>query len=180
MATRALRGDNVNAIRRWLDQEGAPLPRGQQWRRSRPGWGYTSVERILRNPVLAGMTLHNPGQDRGGTAREVLRDPDGSPHIRPELAVITLAQREAMLHLLDNKTHHAAISRSERVTTPRILSDLAWCAHCDRLLNRATAVQRPVMKCPVCAHQISMRMLMPYLVRRLLDERGALPMYALA
>jgi len=180
MARRTLAGANVNATRRWLDQEGAPLPRGIQRRRPGHGWGYTAVENILRNPILAGLTLHNPGQDRGGPAREVLREPDGSPRVRRDLAVITLAEREAMLHLLDNKTHHAAIPRSRRVTTPRTLSGLAWCGPCDRMLHRATAVGRPVLKCPRCAQQIAMSILMPHLTRRLLEDRGALPMYALA
>lgn len=43
MAERALRGQTVYAICRWLDSEAAPLPTASQKRRKRSGWNYAAA-----------------------------------------------------------------------------------------------------------------------------------------
>ena len=57
MARRALGGENVNTIRRWLDREGALLPSGQQWRRRGPGWGRSEPRSIVPDGVRLGAHL---------------------------------------------------------------------------------------------------------------------------
>ena len=64
MARRALRGDTVTMIVRWLDEAEAPFPFGV--RRRADHWWHASVERLLHNPMLAGMIPYKP-------ARQVVR-----------------------------------------------------------------------------------------------------------
>ena len=52
MAERVLRGDTVYSIQTWLNAAGAPATSGSP--AGRP-WGYSSVDILMRNPVLAGM-----------------------------------------------------------------------------------------------------------------------------
>jgi hypothetical protein len=70
MVERASRGDTVYSIVSWLNVAGAPAPKGRQ-----PGrrWGYGIVDRLLQNPVLAGLTSCNPGNTTGGTRGRRLR-----------------------------------------------------------------------------------------------------------
>jgi hypothetical protein len=89
MAVRRLRGDNISSIVR------ASV-------RKRDKWSVSSVTtRLLRNPPLAGVILYDPDSGRRGRMTDVLRQPDGRPVIRKELAVITPTQRTTLIELLD-------------------------------------------------------------------------------
>lgn len=179
MATRALRGNNVHSIARWLDEEGAPLPRGAIRLPTSRRWSYTTVHSLLSNPILAGMILYNPRAGARSATRDVLRDAQGAPLIREDLAVITVEERKELVGRLEKKAHHAAIGRGLRATTSPILAGLVYCGACNRKLpmRRGTAQGRAVMKCPRCTMLISTRLLASYLERRLIAERGPLPMY---
>ena len=76
MAERVLRGDTVYSIQTWLNAAGAPAPRARQ-----PGrpWGYSSVDILMRNPVLAGMFPIHSRNQYGPDGPEVRRDDDGQP-----------------------------------------------------------------------------------------------------
>lgn len=179
----ALRGDTVNAITRWLTDQGAPVP---GVRRARPEagvgvWNRQTVDQLLRNPILAGMTPHNPGRGRSGGRVDpfaVVRDELGLPLVNEELAVVTVDQFTAMQHMLGSRNSPQARKRSEREATSPFLSRVARCDDCDVYLCRGTNQKRPVLYCPACRQTLSRTAFDPYLVRRLLDERGSQPLAA--
>ena len=72
MARRALRGDKVTMIVRWLNEAGAPVPFGVLRRGDR--WWYSTVERMLRNPMLAGMVIFKRADGAGAVGSGVLLD----------------------------------------------------------------------------------------------------------
>ncbi|WP_159622654.1 recombinase family protein, partial [Ruania rhizosphaerae] len=73
MVQRAQRGDTIYSVVQWLNESNAPLPRASQTHRKREGWRYKTVEDLLRNPVLAGMTAYTPGNAGKSRGSEVLR-----------------------------------------------------------------------------------------------------------
>ncbi|WP_159623361.1 recombinase family protein, partial [Ruania rhizosphaerae] len=73
MVDRVLAGGSIYSVVQWLDEENAPLPRASQTNRKRGGWRYTTVEDLLRNPVLAGLTAYTPGNAGKSRGSEVLR-----------------------------------------------------------------------------------------------------------
>jgi hypothetical protein len=175
MATRALRGDTVYSIARWLEREQAPVPRFRP-----PGgkWGFSMVDGLLRNPLLAGLTAHNPGRPRGGVrGPEVLRGDDGQPIVDSALAIITVEQHHELVHRLSNKGHPAAIAVAQRERSSPMLSMLATCADCKVLMWRFRLGNRYALRCRSCNQVLGYRPAMDYLERRLLSERGKHAMY---
>lgn len=179
-ARMALTGVTVNAITKWLTVEGAPLPgaRKVKDRAGNASWNRQTVEQLLRNPVLAGMTPHNPGRGRSGGRVDpfaVVRDENDEPVVKASLAVITVDEFTALLHLLDARDSAQARKRCDRETTSPFLSRVIRCDDCEVYLCRGTNQKKPVLYCPACRQTMSRRALDPYLVRRLLDERGDEP-----
>jgi site-specific DNA recombinase len=179
----ALNGATVYAITKWLTDEGAPLPGGQRTKRT-PGsveWNYHTVDRLLRNPTLAGMTPCNPG--RGRNAKDVdpfavVRDDDGIPVVNESLAVITASEFRALQHILSSRESPQVRKQRDRETTSPFLSRVARCDNCDVFMCRGTNQKRPVIYCPRCKQTLSRTTLDPYLVERLLTERGSEPFAA--
>lgn len=153
MVERARRGDTVYSVKQWLDEVGAPTPAG------RPGpWRYASVERILRHPVLAGMTPFNPGRtDERTRGDDVLRDADGLPLVDPALAVMGVAEWRAMVDALDGRTSAQSRPRAMRSATSPLLSGLVRCGRHDEpvRMHRGTLQGREAYKCPRCHQSIS-------------------------
>jgi len=79
MCDRVSHGHSIYSVVQWLDEVVAPLPSASQRRRKRPSWSYSTAERLIRNPILAGMTPLNPGNTTKVRGTEVLRDADGLP-----------------------------------------------------------------------------------------------------
>lgn len=176
----ALTGVTVNAITRWLTEEGAPLPgvRKVKDQAGNASWNRQTVEQLMRNPVLAGMTPHNPGRGRSGGRVDpfgVVRDENGEPVVKASLAVITVGQFTALQRLLDTRDCAQARKRCDRETTSPFLSRVIRCDYCEVYLCRGTNQKKPVLYCPACRQTMSRGALDPYLVRRLLDERGDEP-----
>ena len=176
----ALQGDTVNSIATWLTEQKAPLPCRQGGVRSakNTSWNRQTVDGLLRNPVLAGMTPHNPGRAKSAKRVDpfaVLRDDRGEPVLNDALAIITVEEFRALQHMLDTRTSPQARKRGERMATSPFLSRVALCDDCDVYLCRGTNQQRPVLYCPRCRQTMSRGMLDPYLVERLLSERGDEP-----
>lgn len=161
MAERALRGDTVYSIQQWLDRVGAPLPgtapvRPEVARRRKPGnrktnlWGYSTVERILRNPVLAGMTAYNPNNDSRVRGADVLRDSDGLPVVDDSVAILPPAEWRALVKKLDDRDSGHTMRRDERAKTSPLLSGLVWCEQCAVRMHRAATESRKGYSCPKC------------------------------
>ncbi|MFF0145384.1 recombinase family protein [Amycolatopsis sulphurea] len=179
----ALNGATVYAVTKWLTDEGAPLPNGGRNKRT-PGnveWNYHTVDRLLRNPILAGMTPRNPG--RGRNAKDVdpfavVRDESGTPVASESLAVITVSEFTALQNTLNSQESPQVRKRRDRVTTSPFLSRVARCDACDVYMCRGTNQKRPVIYCPKCKQTLSRTTLDPYLVERLHAERGSEPLAA--
>lgn len=178
---KGLGGVTVNAITTWLTSEGAPLPDGSIARRKSgaTAWNRQTVDGILRNPVLAGMTPHNPGRAKSAKRADpfsVFRTEDGQPVVNNALAVITLDEFTTLQEILDSRTVPQARKRSERAPTSPFLSRVVRCDDCDVFLCRGTNQKRPVLYCPACRQTMSRSAFDPHLVDRLLTERGNEPL----
>jgi site-specific DNA recombinase len=173
---RALRGDTVNSTATWLTESDAPLPvRPTERKSGRTAWNRQTVDGLLRNPILAGMTPHNPGRAKSAKRADpfaVLRDDCGRPVVNKTLAVISFGEFESLQQLLDSRTMPQAVKRSERQATSPFLSRVARCDECTVFLCRGTNQKRPVLYCPNCRQTIGRAALDAYLIDRLLAERG--------
>jgi len=177
----ALEGATVNAIATWLTKNGAPLPCRQTAPQTARNlaWNRQTVDGLLRNPVLAGMTPHNPGRAKSAKRVNpfaVVRDENGDPIINESLAIISAEEFAALQHMLDSRTSPQARKRSERQSTSPFLSRVARCDECDVYMCRGTNQGRPVLYCPRCRQTMSRGALDPYLTQRLLKERGGEPL----
>lgn len=177
----ALSGVTVNAIATWLTAEGAPLPEGSITRRKSAStvWNRQTVDGILRNPILAGMTPYNPGRPKSAKRADpfaVFRDENGAPVVNADLAAITQEEFQRLLEILEARSTPQARKRSEREPTSPFLSRVVRCDHCDVFLCRGMNQKRPVLYCPACRQTMSRSTFDPYLVDRLLAERGDLPL----
>lgn len=176
MAARVLRGETVYSVKRWLETSAAPLPRNSQGKRGTEAWAFSTVARLLRNPLLAGMVQYNPGRGRREPITDawaVLRDSDGLPVVYDDLAVISTDDRRKLLSILDDDGRSPqARPRASKGTTSPLLSQLVTCGHCDRLMVRGTTQGRPSLKCPSCLQTVSN--LDQQIEARLLNERGHL------
>lgn len=172
----ALHGASVNAIATWLSNNGAPLPCRQTEKRSSVIWNRQTVDGLLRNPVLAGMTPHNPGRAKSAKRVDpfaVVRDEDGRPVINEALAVINGEEFAILQHMLGSRTSPQARKRCDRQATSPFLSRVARCDDCDAYMCRGTNQKRPVLYCSTCRQTIGRTALDLYLVGRLVAERGS-------
>lgn len=159
MVERCQRGDTLYMITQWLDREGAPLPSRSQSGRTSGAWRYITVERLLRNPVLAGMTPFNPGNKDKERGTEVLRDERGLPVVDPEFALMPLEAWRAMVKTLDERDSPQSRPRALKTETSPLFSGLIYCAD-DRhdepqRMWRSTTQGREGYSCPKCSQTIS-------------------------
>lgn len=161
MVERAARGDSIYSIVQWLDEVGAPLPSSSQKNRKEgTGWSYSTVERMLRNPLLAGMTAFNPGNKTKSRGLEVLRDADGLPVVDESVAVMGVQDWRAMLVLLDSRESPQSRPRALRSKTSALLSGLLVCGEhvndeTGTRMHRGTAQGRAGYYCPTCHQTIT-------------------------
>lgn len=140
---------------------------------SRP-WTYTTIERLFRNPHLAGLTPYQPGRQRHDPADDqvVLRDDRGLPVVNSHVALITLDERQRLLEVLDNKAAPQSRPRSSMRKTSPFLAQAVHCGQCDRLMTRKTLSGRPALGCPDCHQSVSRPQLEAHLAETLLKTRG--------
>lgn len=178
-ARMVLDGTTIYGACKWLDSVSAPLPRTSQGSRTNTTWSHTSLERMLRNPTLAGMVPSNPGRLKSDNLRhsrdvQVLRHENGLPVVCPDLAILTADERRSLVSALDTKASPAARPRASRNATSPLLSRLVECGDCEgQIMARGSLRGRPVLKCPGCHQTISRNQLDPHVVGRLLAERGS-------
>jgi len=125
------------------------------------------------------MTPHNPGRSKSAKRADpfaVFRDENGDPVVNDALAVISTEAFTALQKLLDARSTPQARKRSEREPTSPFLSRVVRCDDCDVFLCRGTNQKRPVLYCPTCRQTMSRSAFDPYLIDRLLAERGAEPL----
>lgn len=149
MADRTLAGASIYSTVQWLDEAGAPTPTGKG------SWVYSTVERILRNPVLAGMTTFNPGNSSKLRGTDVRRE-DGLPVVDESVAIMPVSEWRAMVKALDERDTAQSLPRAMRSKTSGLLSGLVYCGeHLDdngkgTRMHRGTTQGREGYSCPVC------------------------------
>lgn len=173
MASRALSGATVYSVMTWLNEAGAP--RG----RSRPGagaWGYSSVDILLRNPVLAGMyPIGVSGRTRACSTPDVRRDASGNPIVGAD-GVITLKDYWHLQQAMTHKAHPSARSPKAGRSSP-LVALLSTCSECGTHMHRTPSRGHPGLFCMRCGQFVTMDPLVQHVVRRLLSERGSQRMY---
>lgn len=177
LAQRALAGEPLGALVRWLESEGiAPRPRAG--RKTADEWNSDSVETILRNPVLAGMVPHTPGRKpKEDRPVEVVRGADGLPVIfDQDVAIITAAERRSLLAALDSRKRPG--SRPGGVV-PALLTGLLECGTCRGPMYRATAGGLRSYRCQAkkCTRRVGVNRaaIEAHVERVLLDSFGRWP-----
>lgn len=154
MVEKVRAGQSIYSVQLWLDESGVPTPTEKS-----TDWNYSTVERILRHPILAGQITFNPGnadKQRGGG---ILRE-GGLPVIYDELAIMTREQWLAMVAALDNRDSPQSKPVSEKASTSPLLSGFVFCGKLHKheepvRMHRATVQGRPGYSCPICHHAIS-------------------------
>ncbi|MCB0908236.1 MAG: recombinase family protein [Nocardioidaceae bacterium] len=144
MVRRTQAGHTLYSTVQWLNAEGIPTPTGKN------EWVYSTVERILRHPVLAGMTPFNPGNDKRSRGTGVLHGENGLPEVNESLAVMPVGEWRAMVAKLDARDTAQSRPRHTRARTSSLLSGLVWCADCEVRMHRGTVQGRPGYSCPSC------------------------------
>lgn len=161
MVDRVLAGGSIYSVSQWLDEVGAPLPTVSQANRKREGWHYGTVERMLRNPLLAGMTPHNPGNKTKQRGTGVLRDDNGLPVVDESVAIMTPEEWRVLLSTLDNRQTPQRKPRVMKSRTSALLSGMVRCADCTdddgeaQRMWRGTVNGREGYYCPQCRQSIS-------------------------
>lgn len=174
----ALGGTAVNAIATWLTSVGAPFPSRKQGEAG-TAWNRQTVYQLLRNPILAGMRSNNPGRGRSGARVDpfaVVRAADGSPVIDEGLAIITVDEFARLQDALESRDVPQTRKRCDRQLTSPFLSRVARCDDCEVFMYRGTNQKRPILQCPRCRQTLGRAEFDAYVERRLLDERGHLPL----
>lgn len=177
----ALDGMRVNAITRWLNDRHVPLPRrlnSQPSPSAGLAWNRQTVDGLLRNPTLAGMTPHNPGRPKSAKRVDpfsVVRDEAGNPVIDEPLAIISLEEFTRLQELLGSRTTGQFRKQDQRQATSAFLSRVVLCDSCGVYMARGTNQKRPVLYCPKCRQTMSRHAFDPHVIGRLLDERGDQP-----
>lgn len=124
-ARRILNGDSVRSVALYLDDVAPRTGR----KNSAANWTVTVTRRMLQNPVLAGMTLHNPGNNGKERGSEVLHGENGMPVVREHTAVLSVKDWRRLQDLL-------TAERPYQTKTESYLSGVVWCGECNRKMYR--------------------------------------------
>lgn len=127
LAERALAGESIYSLARWLESQGV-TPRSRHGRKDEHRWHDASVETVLRAPALAGLTPFDG---------DLLRDRDGLPVVDESVAILTTQERRRLIATLDEAKRPG--TRQRGGTEPALLYGLIRCASCRGLMYRATA-----------------------------------------
>lgn len=170
MVERLQRGESLYAVKQWLDTDGAPLPRTSQSNRAERGWSYSTLERLVRNPILAGMIAYNPGNQSRVRGDDVIRDDNGLPKVDEDIAIMPVHEWRAMVARLDSRDTPQSMPRALKSKTSALLSGLVWCGHCDARMHRGTSSGRPAYTCPKCHQTISK--IDDHVIQQFLHQKG--------
>lgn len=170
MVKRVRRGGSIYSVKQWLDEAGVPTP---TWKGTPfvnvDLWAYSTIERLLRNPVLAGRTAFNPGNESKVRGLDLLRGADGLPVVGGS-GIMTGEEWRSMVKALDERDSAQSLPRALRAKTSPLLSGLMWCALCDTRMHRGTLQGRHGYYCPTCQQAISN--FEPVVVGEFLRQKG--------
>ncbi|MFJ9317256.1 recombinase family protein [Pimelobacter simplex] len=140
---RTVAGETLYSTQLHLDEIGAPTPTGKG------KWNYNTIDRMVRNPILAGMTPANPGNDSKARGGEVLRDEVGLPVVDESLAIMSVDEWRAMVAALDTRASHQSRPWAMKGRTDPLLSGMVWCGEHDepKRMYRGTTQGRESYSC---------------------------------
>lgn len=176
IVARAQRGDTIYSIKTYLDEAGAPLPSASGGARKNDEWSASTVERLLRNPILAGATPYNPGNTTSHKrGAELLRDGRGLPVVDAGIAVMTLEEWRALGAKLDARDSPQSKPHALRKKSSALLSGLVFCGdqrHGTDLprMRRKPRDGNDGYACPVCHQALSG--FEPLVVEHFLEQKG--------
>lgn len=174
LVERALRGDSIYSLVLWMDEVGAPLREHKN--RKRNTWSEASVESILWNPVICGLTAYQAGRKAGEDADpwKVVRDDDGVMVVDESVQVLTIEERRRLLDVLQARRRPG--SRPQQGRNPNLLSRLVVCGTCGRNLHHSKVAGLDAYR---CAHRECERRptvlrarIENHVIERVLAERG--------
>lgn len=147
---RTIDGHALFATMRWLNEQGAPSKNGR--------WAYTSLDRLVRNPIIAGQTSTGR-RDAKDRAARVLRDDKGQPVIDAALAIIDQHEWRALQAKLTEAVPQRAPRGSKR-SSSHLLSGLVFCGEHNvddptRMWRGRTDKGTTDYNCPTCRSRVS-------------------------
>lgn len=166
-----LAGGTIYSAVQWLDEVSAPTPTT----RAR-GWSYSTVERMLRSPILAGMTAYNPGNTTRVRGEDVLRDDNGLPVVDESVAILSVQDWRSLTRGLDERASAQSLPWAQRSRTSALLSGLVSCGHCcdddgkPVRMHRGTTQGRPGYSCRSCYQTITK--FEDYVIDEFLRQKG--------
>jgi len=135
---------------------------------------YAGLERLLRNPLCAGMVPYTTGNSTKERGSDVVRGGDGLPVVYADLAAMPVTAWRAMVKALDERDSAQARPSALRAKTSGALSGLVLCgddSHAEPVrMWRGTAQGRHGMYCPEC-HQ-TLTNFEPLLIAEFLRQKG--------
>lgn len=165
-------GASLGALARYFNDHAPLRPRAN---RRHDVWDYSTVETILRNPVLAGMTIYTPGRKAGVKGSDVLRDETGMPAVNKDLAIMTIAEHRALVELLDKRK----MPGTRTNVNQQAMLGLVKCAMCKGTMYKAIGgAGYTYLRCQSkgCIGQaISQPNIEAYIRQAVLDSIGDLP-----
>lgn len=166
-------GASLYAItRHWNDSK---VPMRARANRKVDVWDYSSIETILRNPVLAGMIPYTPGRQAGSKDSDVLRDDSGLPLVDDDLAIMTVAEYRQLMLNIDKRKLPGTRNNPEQ----QMYLGMVRCSECGETLYKATGGNSyQYLRCnnKVCTHQaISQPNLESYIRQTVNNTIGTLP-----
>lgn len=172
-ADRVMAGESVLAVAHDFTDRKVPVP--QPRRNGRDAWNPDSLLLLLRNPILAGMTVHHG---------DVIYTSDGLPRVDEAVAILTVAERDQLLRTLAARS----MAKPRRGNGPALLAGFAYCDACGRRLHASRPEGKPESWRYSCsdracaraktAAQVSMASLDQAVEDWLLEGgRGRLPLY---
>jgi site-specific DNA recombinase len=148
IAERALSGETVSSIARSLNGRNEPTPRSEARRARQAGepqagldtgtWTTNRIQALLTSEHILGRITSNG---------ELIRDPDGLPVAAwPPVIDATLAGRLRAV-VRDPRQKPGHVPAAPRRRAARLLSGLAYCAHCEGKMHVNTTGARPIYAC---------------------------------
>lgn len=165
-------GASLYSITKHWNDSGVPLR--ARANRKVDVWDYSSIETILRNPVLAGMVPYTPGRQAGSKDSDVLRDDSGLPLVDEDLAIMTVAEYRQLMENIDKRKMPGTRNNPEQ----QMFLGLIKCSECGSTLYKATGNGYDYLRCndKTCTHQaISQPNLEAHIKETVLRTIGNLP-----
>jgi DNA invertase Pin-like site-specific DNA recombinase len=131
-------GKTLFSVVRSFESEGVKPRERSKRKQDKNLWWAATIDDLLRNPTLCGMTPYEPGRKPGPrrrTPHAVLRDKDGVPVINESIAIMEPSEWRALTAKLDANLHPGTRPAHCDVVHP-LLFNLLRCRSCEKALYK--------------------------------------------